>query len=237
MIIGGYKKFMCAFISREAFLRQQQERQERAANFQNQGPRVGYFSLKDDGDEAVVRFAYDSPDEFDIMTTHQTQIDGRFRRVNCLRDFNEPVDKCPMCKAGVPIQQRFYIKLIEYVMDENGEIEVVPKVWERPTSYVTILNNLFIEYEDIKDFVFKIKRSGKKGSLQTTYSILPANQKIYNESRYEKDFSGFEGYNVLGSALLNWDAEKMKESLGDTETKEEEPAPVVNQSTPRRVTY
>lgn len=233
-----------AFISRETFLKQQRKRRERAANFQNQGPRVGYFSLKDDGDEAVVRFAYDSPDEFDILTTHQTQIDGRFRRVNCLRDFNEPVDKCPMCKAGVPIQQRFYIKLIEYVMDENGEIEVVPKVWERPTSYVTILNNLFIEYEDIKDFVFKIKRSGKKGSLQTTYSILPANQKIYNESRYEKDFSGFEGYNVLGSALLNWDAEKMKESLGTTEeVKEEEPVTVsqptvsVSQSAPRRVTY
>ncbi len=229
---------MCAFISREAFLRQQQERQERAANFRNQGPRVGYFSLKDDGDEAVVRFAYDSPDEFDIMTTHQTQVDGRFRRVNCLRTFNEPVDNCPMCKAGVPIQQRFYIKLIEYVMDENGELSVVPKIWERPTSYVTILNNLFIEYEDIKDFVFKIKRSGKKGSLQTTYSILPANQKIYNEDRYVKDFSGFEGYNVLGSALLNWDAEKMNESLGTTEeVKEEEPAPVVNQSIPRRVTY
>ena len=237
-VIGGIKKNM-AFISRDEFLKQQAARQERAAAAQNAGPRVSYFSLKDDGDEAVVRFAYNSPDEFDILTTHQTSVDGKFRRVNCLRDFKDPVDNCPMCKAGIPVQQRFYIKLVEYTRDEEGKVVATPKVWERPTSYVTILNNLFTEYGDVADCVFKVKRSGKKGDMQTTYSIMLANPTIYNTNTYPKDFSGFDGYNVVGSALLNWTPEQMNESLGVTETKPEEPVKetTYTQAAPRRVTY
>ena len=225
------------FISRTEWLKQQQERQERAAAAQNAGPRVSYFGLRDDGDEAIVRFAYTDPDQFDILTTHQTTVDGKFRRVNCLRDFRDPVDNCPMCKAGIPVQQRFYIKLVEYTRDEEGKIVVTPKVWERPTSYVTILNNLFEEYGDISDMVFKVKRSGKKGDLQTTYSIMLANPTIYNATTYAKDFSGFDKYNVVGSALLDWSAEQMNESLGVEKEEEAKPEPVYQQAQPRKVTY
>lgn len=224
-----------AFISREAWLEQQQARQERAAAAQNGGPRVGYFSLKDDGDEAIVRFAYTSPDQFDILTTHQTTIDGKFRRVNCLREsFKDPIDNCPMCKAGIPVQQRFYIKLIEYTREEDGTISATPKVWERPTSYVTILDNLFSEYGDISDCIFKVKRSGKKGDLQTTYSIMYPKQEIYNSSVYPKDLSVFDEYNVVGSALLNKTKEEMSEMIGEpTEQKVEQ----FEQAAPRKVTY
>ena len=227
-----------SYISREEFLKRQKERQERAANFQNQGPRVGYFSLKNDGDEAIVRFAYTSPDELysDIFPTHQVNIDGKFRRIKCLREsYNSPIADCPLCLSGTPVNERFYIRLVEYSRDENGEIEVTPKVWDRPTSYVSTLNGFFDEYGDITDMVFKIKRVGEKGSLKTTYSILPANQKIYNESLYPRDFSGFEGYDIVGAALVNKTAEEMQELVSG---KAEEPTDTpIQQSAPRKVTY
>lgn len=241
------------FISREQFLKQQQERQERSTASQNSGPRVGYFGLKNDGDEAIVRFAYEDQDALfkDILTTHQTTVDGKFRRVNCLRDFNDPIDNCPMCAAGMPVQQRFYIKLLEYERDENGKITSSPKVWERPTSYVNILLNLFEEYGDISECVFKVKRSGEKGSLQTTYSIMFANPSIYNSTLYPKDLSVFNDYNVIGSALLSKTKEEMLEMVpASTESTDnvkgtptykyqqtsQQTSPVIN-SQPRKVTY
>lgn len=227
-----------SYISREEFLKRQKEKQVRSANFQNQGPRVGYFSLKDDGDEAVVRFNYSSSEDLysDIFPTHQVNIDGKFRRIKCLREtYNSPIADCPLCLSGTSVSERVYIKLIEYTRNESGEIEVTPKIWDRPTSYVSTLNDYFDEYGDISDLVFKVKRSGEKGSLKTTYSILPASQKIYNESLYIKDFTAFDEYNVVGGALASKTADEMRELVGgsnDTETNT-----TITQSAPRKVTY
>ena len=224
------------YISREEFLKQQAEKQERTTAFQNAGPRINYFALKDDGDEAVVRFCYDNPDQFDIITTHPVTVDGKFRRVNCLREsFKDSVDTCPMCAAKVPVQQKFYIKLIQYDRDENDQIVATPKIWERPTSYVNIIGNLFTEYGDVSDNVFKVKRSGKVGDKQTTYSIMLANPVKYNAELYPKNNNAFEGYNILGTAVLDKSFDELKEMAGDKV--EETPAPVEQTSAPRKVQY
>lgn len=226
------------FISREEFLKQQEEKQSKASFASGDGPRVGYFSLKNDGDEAVVRFCYDDPDQFDIMTTHQTTIEGKFRRVNCLREsFKDSPDSCPMCAAGVPVQQRFYIKLLEYTRDDNNNVVAQPKIWERPTSYVTILSNLFSEYGDISDSVFKIKRSGEKGSLQTTYSIMLANPSVYNSDKYPKNNAAFDGYNVLGGAVLDKSFDELKEMVGEKTEETVSTGFTEQTTTPRKVTY
>ena len=52
------------------------------------------------------------------------------------------------------------------------------------------------EYGDLRDVVFKIKRRGARGSLQTTYDILPANSNIYKEEIYKKDFSCFNNFDT-----------------------------------------
>lgn len=226
------------YISREEFLKQQAERQERANAAQNAGPRVGYFSLKDDGDEAIVRFCYDNPDQFDILTTHQTTVEGKFRRVNCLREsFKDSPDTCPMCAAGVPIQQKFYIKLLEYTRDENNNIVATPKIWERPTSYVNILGNLFAEYGNVSDNVFKVKRSGEKGSLQTTYSIMLANPNVYNSELYPKNNGAFEGYNIIGTAVLDKSYDELKAMVGEKAEESVTTGVTEQTSTPRRAVY
>lgn len=224
-------------ISLEQFLQKEHEKQERAAKFEANGPMVGYFNLKNDGDEAVVRFAYTDPGQLDIITTHQTTVDGKFRRVNCLRDFTDPIEACPMCASGTKQDNRFYIKLIEYVREEDGSIKAVPKIWDRPTSYVSRLNNFFIEYgDDLEDVVFKVKRSGEAGSKTTDYFITLANPKIYNEAQYPKVPDAFEKYSVVGTAVLDKNFEELTEMLGGkaAPTAQEE---TITTTQPRKVSY
>lgn len=211
-----------AYLSREEYMKLQQRRQERTAG-DNDGKHVTpFFSLKD-GEETVVRFAYSDMDQMfnDLATVHQELVDNKTRNVMCLRKLSEPIDKCPLCKAGHPIKQRVFIRLLEYTREEDGSITATPRIWDRPangpSSYINLFNNLFVEYGDISDFIFKIRRTGSK--LDTTYSILPANPAVYNSQLYPKDFSAFENYNVLGSwALLDKTADEMNtEFLGVTE--------------------
>lgn len=208
-------------ISRDEFLQMQAQREQTRAQAATTGPRVGFFSLKDDGDEAIVRFAYNDPSEFDVFTVHPVTIDGKFRKVNCINDLKAGVHSCPLCAAGIQLQQRFYIKLIEYTRDEQGNIVPQPRVWERPASYMQILNNLFTEYGSLCNSVFKIKRSGERGSMQTTYSIMYSNPSIYNEELYKKDFSAFENYSPLGTAILDRNESELRELVneaGETST-------------------
>lgn len=192
-----------SFMSRDEFLKMQAEREQRQETRQSQGPRVGFFSLRDDGDEAIVRFAYSDPSEFEVYTVHPVTIDGKFRKVNCINDLRLGIHSCPLCAAGVQLQQKFYIRLIEYTRDENGNIVPQARVWERPASYMQILTNLFTEYGPLCDCVFKVKRSGARGDMQTTYSIMFGNPSIYNEQLYPKDFTPFDNYSPLGTAILD----------------------------------
>ena len=158
---------------------------------------VSYFALKNDGDEAVVRFIYDNPNQFDLLTVHTVQIDGKYKKVSCLRTPMEPLNKCPLCEKGDKLQQKFFVKLIEYVRDEKtNQIIPVAKVWERPASYSKVLNGYFSEVYILSDCIFKIKRHGAKGDMNTTYDTIPANPQVYKPEYYVKDFSAFDNYKL-----------------------------------------
>lgn len=178
---------------------------------------VGFFSLKNDGDEAVVRIMHDDISSFDLVTTHPIQIGNKYRRVNCIRDPREPMDNCPLCKSGVKVQQRFYIHLIQYVKDEKGNIIPQAKIWERSASYAVTIKNLLDEYGPLSDCIFKIRRNGEAGSMNTTYSILFGNPQVYRPEFYPKDNSLFEGYSVVGSAVLDKNFDEIAEFLSTGE--------------------
>lgn len=231
-----------AYISREDYFKQQAERQERA-NFTSKSNGVGYLKLANDGDEAIVRFVYTDPDQFDILTVHDTKVNGKFRRVNCLREsFKDSPDSCPFCAAGEKPKNRFYIKLIEYTEDENGKIVAQPKIWDTSTSYVTVLNNLFTEFNNISDYVFKIKRNGRAGDTNTSYMILPTNSNVYTEEHYPKNNDAFKDYRVLGSAVLDMSYDELANMVGGTSdvvspTPAPTFAPVEHTTAPRKPSY
>ena len=200
-------------LSKEQFMQMQEERQAQRQDFSQQNRTyVSYFGLKDDGDEAIVRFACD-PEEFEVYTVHPVTIDGKFRKVNCINNISEGIHSCPLCESGTPLQNRFYIKLIEYTRDEQGNIVPQAKIWERPTSYIQRLVNLYTEYGSLKDNIFKIKRNGARGDMKTDYVMMFGNPSIYNEQLYPKDFSAFVDYSPLGTAILDKTANEMRELI------------------------
>ena len=166
---------------------------------------VNFFGLADDGDEAVVRILCDDVADFDILSVHEEMVNGKRRKIDCLRTPRDPLDMCPLCSAGHRTSQRFFIHLLEYIKDEDGVIQVYPRIWERSTAYCTTLKNLIEEYGPLSNSVFKIRRNGAKGDLKTTYSIMFGNPSIYKEEFYPIDVSGFEGYSVLGTIVLSKD--------------------------------
>ena len=186
-----------------------QDYQNQQSNTPVQGQGVSYFALKNDGDEAVVRFAYSSPEQFDLMSVHVMNIDGRMRRVNCLRTPHEPLAKCPLCAAQEKVYQKFYVKLLEYVKDENGNVVAMPRIWERPASFAKTLNGYFNEYGDVSECIFKVKRYGAKGSTDTKYEVMFANPAIYKSEIYLKDFSAFETYSLTKYVVLDKTAEEL----------------------------
>ena len=194
-----------SIISRDEFLKMQSESEARRANYDPNRKFVGFFKLADDGDEAVVRFPYTDPSDFNIYTVHSMQnVDGRrFANVNCINDLRTTTN-CPLCEAGVPLKQRFYIELVEYVRNDEGEIEAQPKVWDTSArTFIPIMTNLIMEYGDLTKSIFKIKRNGARGDMKTTYSIMYAPPTVYTDDKYPADFSGLEGYEVIGGAVLD----------------------------------
>ena len=184
-------------ISRQEWLARQQAREE-----MNNGSKVGYFGIKEDKGEAIVRFCYNSPEEFNYISVHKLNIDGKYRNYNCIRDQD---CTCPLCQAGKKPSWRFYVQLIEYTKDENGNIVATPKIWDRPASFADKLTNNFEEYGGLKDFIFKIKRNGKPGDMKTEYDVFFPNQTIYNSELYTYTGNEFEGYKILGGPVMNKD--------------------------------
>ena len=170
---------------------------------------VEFFNLVNDGDEAIVRFMHDDVSSFNILTVHNVQVGGKYRKVNCIRQPQEPTDMCPLCASGNNISNRFFIHLLVYTQDANGNIICKPQVWERGFNYATRLKSLLDEYGPLSNELFKVKRKGARGSMDTTYDILYCNPKIYNNESYPINRDAFNNYSELGTIVMNKDAVAM----------------------------
>ena len=174
----------------------------------NAGNDINFFTLRNDNDEAIVRFMCDSVDDFEILTVHDIQIGGKYRKINCIRDFHDPVENCPLCASGTKINQRFFIKMIQYdkTTDATGNVIITPKavVWERSTAYAKTLKSYLDNYGPLSDIICKVIRHGKAGDMQTTYEIVPnLNKNIYRDDIYVKDVNIFGNFNAFGTIVMD----------------------------------
>ena len=181
--------------------------------------KVGYFSLKNDGDSAVVRFAYSSVNDISVETVHKLVVDGRWRSVSCIKGAYDPIDNCPLCKEGYDLKKRIFVKLIEYVPTQDGKISIEAKVWDRPAEgkndFVKKLINMSNSCGgDLTNYLFTITRSGDSGSMDTTYDINPIlNMAVYPESLYAKDFSAFEGFTPAHHSFMLKTKEELEQFI------------------------
>ena len=132
-----------------------------ADNYGGQGG-GGFFSLKNDKDVATVRFMYNTIDDVEGFAVHEIEVDGRKRYVNCLREYNQPVDDCPLCAA----KQRVLAKVFVPVYDEETQ-EI--KIWDRGKTFFSKISSLCARYNPLVSTPFEIERNGKKGDTNTTY--------------------------------------------------------------------
>ena len=127
-----------------------------------------FFSLKDDGDVARVRFMYNDLNDVTGYAVHEIEVDGNKRYVNCLRSYNEPKSKCPCCANDYMQRAKLYVPL--YNIDTK-EVQL----WERGKKFLGKLQSICTRYarqdSPLVNHVFEIERHGKKGDTQTTYEI------------------------------------------------------------------
>ena len=194
--------------------------------------RVGYFALKDDGEACVVRFNVATLDDIRIVSKHTVKsAEGKTRIISCLRtDPTQPLDVCPLCAAGEKVAYRAYVPLVYYEQTENNETVPVAALWEQAPRIRETLQSFTVDYGDLRDYLFKIVRHGKKGDPATTYTILPANPAIYKEEIFKKDFSAFDSLD-FERFVATKTAEEMNQFLaeGDFPFKATTPAKQVSE--------
>lgn len=131
----------------------------------------GYFSLADDGDTAKVRIMYTSADDIEGYSVHKVSVNGYDRWVNCIREYSDPLDACPLCAARYKLQPRFFVPM--YIEEGNNQGEVV--MWERGAGKNNSFYNQLVELcnanNPLVSHIVEIERNGAKGDFSTTYEM------------------------------------------------------------------
>ena len=160
----------------------------------------GYFSLKNDGDVADIRFLYNDIEDVDGISVHRVEVDGKNRYVNCLREYNDPLDACPFCRERMYTTAKLFIPV--YNIDEDKV-----QVWERGKKFFSKLSSLCSRYPNLVSHVFEVERNGKPGDTQTTYEI-------YEKEKDDTTLEDLpEAPSALGGVVLDKTAEDMEAFL------------------------
>lgn len=160
-----------------------------------------FFVLKDDGDKARVRFLYNGIEDIQGYVVHKVQVGDKERYVNCLREYNEPLEKCPFCAAQMKVTPRLFLKLFN---EDAGECQI----WERSKSYYQKLSGYATRYKPLYNEIIEIERHGKKGDKQTDYQFFPIDNQAINIEDEQ-----YECSEPLGTIILDKTADEMNEYL------------------------
>ena len=165
-----------------------------------------FFQLKDNGDKAKVRFLYTDVSSITPYVVHEVETgeyddkgNPKTKYVNCLREYNEPVDKCPLCAAGYKPVPKLFLKLYN---EDTGECQI----WERGKTYAQRIANLAAHFNPLCNEVIEISRLGAKGDKQTRYEFLPLENSPVNLDDYEPT-------EPLGTLILDKTPEELDEYL------------------------
>jgi hypothetical protein len=122
-----------------------------------------FFILKEDGEQARVRFNHEDDKDLDIYVVHKVTLGGKDRYVECLGSEGKP---CPLCNGGHRPQVRIFLTLWD---NRDGKM----KIWDRGKTEIANIIGLVTRYGKLNSREFDIERHGKKGDTKTTYQIFP----------------------------------------------------------------
>lgn len=122
----------------------------------------GWFILQNDGDYADVIFLFRNPNDALVAKVHYIKSAQYNGYVHCCGV------GCPACAKNIRVQTKLFIPLYNITA---GEIQF----WDRTDRFgVQLEADVFRNYPNPSDFVFRITRHGMPRDLNTTYSIMAA---------------------------------------------------------------
>ena len=204
--------------------------QQIAAQEQSQssgdGTKIGYFKLSDDGDIAIARINLGSTDEFMFAAVHTLSVGGKWLKVSCHNPLGMNNDGCALCSAYQAnpkgsiskSAKKMYIPMIVSYRDAQsttGYTPPTPVIWERPAQFSRELANKLMVAGDLKSVLVLITRNGKKGDMQTTYSVdvLPETHPVFKPEMIPADFSAFNNFNIAKHSYWEKTAEEINTFL------------------------
>lgn len=173
-------------------------------NSANTGVKVGFFKLKNDQDEALIRINVKSMEDLQFATVHQLGAAQKWMKVGCLNPVGSYSDNCPLCSAvangntsiGKASKKVFVQMLVSYKDAATGQFAAaIPVIWERPAGFASEIASKLRDYGPLNERVFKVTRNGAAGNMQTTYAIsyIP----VYDKPEaVPADFSAFNNFNI-----------------------------------------
>lgn len=159
-----------------------------------------WFQLKNDGNVARVQFMFDSIEDIPTFSTHRIKLGDKERQVDCLRMPGDPIEKCPLCEAGIPARAARFV--IMYQLDDQKV-----KIWERGRQFISKLQGLINRYSPLSEHVFEIERHGRAGDQSTKYEIYPV------DNVQAEDVSQLDKPELEGSLVLQKTVDEMNEYL------------------------
>ena len=166
----------------------------------------GFFKLSKDKEVGRVRIMLDKPDDIEnyIYAVHEVKMpDGKQRYVNCLRDYDEPIEKCPFCEAKMKIVPKVFVPLYNLDTDEM-------QIWERGKKFLGKLTSFMTRYgkkSSIVSHIVEIERNGKPNDQQTTYEL-------YETEKDETTLEDLDEFpDVLGWVILDKSEDDMNTFL------------------------
>lgn len=189
----------------------------RAQNNEN-AVKVGFFKLKNNGDEAIVRFNVSSLDSLQFASVHQLNAATRWMKVSCLNTMGSYQNECPFCQSVAAgntsisgAKKKVYVQMLVAYKDPTTQSwsTPVPVIWERPAGFSREIACLLNDYgQPLNDRIFKVTRNGEAGNMQTSYSIsyIPLLDK---PELIPMDFSAFNNFNIAKHSF--W--EKSREDI------------------------
>lgn len=144
--------------------------------------KINFLKLQDDGWYAKVRFMYGPGETIQGQTVHNVSSDPRKPRwVPCLREINQPLDACPLCKNGSKLNVQFFVPVyvISIVSNVRGVTQEEPvgqvMLFQKGTTFKsaigTVLRQTAASGKPIVSSVFNLVRNGKADDQKTIYTV------------------------------------------------------------------
>lgn len=169
----------------------------------------GLFLLRNDGDEADVIFLYNNVDDVLVAETHYIKSSEYSGYVHCCGK------GCPACDPSLKIRVQTKLFIPLYNINDGGI-----QFWDRTMRFEPQLqNDVFKHYPDPANYVFRIKRRGAAGDINTTYEITAVGKntvKSYAQILSENNATFPEYYNKVCKEVTSAELQSMLNSPTDS---------------------